>query len=156
MNCHFLLQRIYPTQSRDQTHVSCVSYIGMQIPYHSATWEAPYMKIQVKNLSKCLETIIMWCQRKWQNKSSGKLTLCRNKKISKNFQNQNCQTLCQNSGKLSRFNSNQVTGQSRKRWFKHSRRAFWHFNSPLSFLPICGKNKLSIKNTVSGKIIFQK
>ena len=143
------------TQSRDQTHVSCVSYIGMQILYHSATWEAPYMKIQVKNISKCLETIIVWCQWKWQSKSSGKLTLRRNKKISKNFQNQNCQTLCQNSGKPSSFNSNQATGESRKRWFKH-RRAFWHFNSPLSFLPICGKNKLLIKNTISGKIIFQK
>ena len=139
------------TRSRDQTCVSCVSCIGLQILYHSTTWEAPYMKISVKNLSKCLKTVIMWSQWKWQSKSSGKLTLCRNKKISKNFQNQPCQ----NSGKQSRFNRNQATSESRKR-FKHSRRALWHFNSPLFFLPIWGKNKLSIKNTVSGKTIFQK
>ena len=110
------------TRSRDQTCISCVFCIGLQILSHSTTWEAPYMKIPVKNLSKCLETIIMWCQWKWQSKSSGTLTLCRNKKISKNFQNQPSQ----NSGKQSRFNRNQATGESKKR-FKHSRRALWHF-----------------------------
>ena len=36
VGCHFLLQGIFPT--RDQTHVS---YIGRQILYLWATWEAP-------------------------------------------------------------------------------------------------------------------
>ena len=35
VGCHFLLQRIFPT------HVSCISYIGSQVLYHCATWEAP-------------------------------------------------------------------------------------------------------------------
>ena len=37
VGCHFLLQGIFPT--RDQTCVSCLSFIGRWILHHSGTWE---------------------------------------------------------------------------------------------------------------------
>ena len=37
LGCHFLLQRIFPTQG--STDISCVSCIGRQTLYHSVTWE---------------------------------------------------------------------------------------------------------------------
>ena len=30
------------SEPRDQTYISCVSYIGKKILYHWAIWEAPY------------------------------------------------------------------------------------------------------------------
>ena len=38
------------SQPRDQTHVSCISYIGMQILYHCATWEAPDVTIDSSDI----------------------------------------------------------------------------------------------------------
>ena len=29
------------SRSRDQTHISCITFIGRWILYHCATWEAP-------------------------------------------------------------------------------------------------------------------
>ena len=46
MGCHFLLQGI--SQPRDQTHTSCISWIGRLILYHLPTWGAqtfPYLYI---------------------------------------------------------------------------------------------------------------
>ena len=40
VGCQFLLQMIFPTQGSNAC-LSCVSCIGRQIFYHSATWEAP-------------------------------------------------------------------------------------------------------------------
>ena len=38
------------SRPRDQTHVSCISYIGMQILYHYATWEAPDVTIDSSDI----------------------------------------------------------------------------------------------------------
>ena len=39
MGCHFLPPGAL-SQSRDRTHISIISCIGKQIPYHCAIWEA--------------------------------------------------------------------------------------------------------------------
>ena len=39
--CHFLLQKIFPTQRLNlSVCVSCISWIGRQIPYHRTTWDS--------------------------------------------------------------------------------------------------------------------
>ena len=40
------------SQPRDGTRVSCVSYIGRQILYHWATWEAPYIYNWKREINK--------------------------------------------------------------------------------------------------------
>ena len=51
-----------PFQPRNQTHVSCISCIGGQIPYHYATWEALLPAVNTQKLGENKPLIIFDCQ----------------------------------------------------------------------------------------------
>ena len=51
MGCHFLLQRIFPTQVSN--HISCTSCTGRWILYHCAIWEAQQSAAAAKLLQSC-------------------------------------------------------------------------------------------------------
>ena len=50
------------SQSRDQTCVSCISFIGRQVPYHWVTWEAPLPRWHKTNgnRNRAVRNITMW------------------------------------------------------------------------------------------------
>ena len=48
VGCHFLLQG-GSSQSRDQTHVSCISCVSRQILYYCAIWEAFLLRALLPN-----------------------------------------------------------------------------------------------------------
>ena len=108
VGCHFLLQRIFPIQGSDRTHVSCASCTGRWILDQWATWEAPV----------CLQLCANW----WSIRAKHLLFLCFGSRIfSKNvFYSRESNDVT--SVKIKEKFNNTILGEGRHRaveWVKH-------------------------------------
>ena len=73
VGCHFLLRG--SSWPRDWTHISCVSRVGRQVLYHSATWEAQFtlaLRVRCKHIHVVSEALLLFIS--WNSSFSILLT----------------------------------------------------------------------------------